>query len=1687
MSRVGERVLPALVVPGSAAGRERRLGREVCASVHSASRRRPHSHLMSGDVLVTRDEAMAELARPLAEAAICSATFVALSVRTTVLKEDCDRAFRERERRGGSAAAATELRSAKHGSRLERSGSHDLEGHGPHRARDEQRYQAYRGWVSEQGIVEVGLATFRRKPVRRERRGGNGPLEKDPAAFDVQTFRYLFVRDAPEGSGALHGFMVTAPALRRLSRPDCGAQRATVEEDSDGTSSASDDADSLTSAEDDDDGISVSDAENGDRDGGRGETSPWGAAERDVLRFALRHGIRYAPPRPHFHSGPHSGRAHGHAGVSDQAEWASDRVAMRSVASDGNITTAANGRPGDWAPLPPSLAQGDGAILFRMLAEAHVPLIVYDGTYDIMSLYDAFHAPLPNTLSAFLLQLDRVLPRVVDVRYLATVPGMRGVGGVSGNAQPMPLRQLYRLAMAGAEFQCRHLLQSIRGGRLFVKHPAACALREQGRRKSGGGSSGSRAHQPVHRRLNTALETGETDPDPGSMAGILEAGINDLLSDASESREASQHGGFLFMPSAARGAGALRAADVKAAVGALGAALNGEAAVSTPAGTASADRLAVDARWNMTGAALRAFQVGAAFAHLFEKHGWAATVSCCQGRLPFGERDHAVLLLLPSKQRSLVRGAGANANSGIPTPRTASGSASAGLSLSTSPARRTSSELSSPSSPSSSSASPPAPEAAATRLTTAPGATSPRSLHDKAGSPPERPLAATMPLGFGPRATAGLHRLSGNSALAAVDDRLNRFLDIVAPNRLTEENREHVFQAMSAMVKRTLGAQTFVYGSFVGKTYLHPSDLNVGIFLVEGTPTRSSTAAGERGSGGEQISSDEASREPPCSTAWCATLMGALGLEAVRCAAGGGGGGVGGDRAGEAGIGEGGMAMPGMSLHADQVLAARRDALRRRRKRRGKHGGSSGSGGAADAAALPGAGTTEGITTRSATVAPSAAATTAAPSEGADSHQRAPLLESISNLSCSVSRDGGRPTAFVSCVADGYTVRLTLNPVEELCRARLYAEVDALIGREHLFLRSLQLLKAWSLYAPRGAASVPAVTVNGGASLSPLLPSPLLDTMALCLFNLFEATLSTPFQVLLRFFAFYGTELDWSRYGISVWGPVELATGALEPGAAGDAKPFLSEAFLQTFVDEYASCVEGAPRTDRNGASRDASAADGTSPSSPSPLPGVDGAAGAPSAAAVQRARQHAASCRHALNVFDVLDARQNVGASYLRHEDECAAAQEALRMACARCVALREQPTAEQLDALLGAERAVDDALETVREHLGDVLSDTLRGAYAAPAFPTLPSRAGGDAGGGSERRKAVDGGRSLVYEEHEEVDGGAAEPGAHRLSSRPLEYLMQSGLLHADPNRCFAGQSAPLMVPDTVQLKHNFEYVRFLVHSHVSEIGLLAFLTQTLVTRKTLLIGEIGQALRATFGGQDWSAILKERFGGLKRFLERHSELFWIDTDHPLNPHIYLRSRPNGPPILPEGREWLRRPAEEVRAGDKAPTVEVANEREVTERKSNRNVGGTTAEKARNDRGAPSWQTSPTAGMSAAEESGTVAPVYPPPPPPLESVYYGPTNGYGAYAPPVPYMGAYPYANTRSMRPLYPGMPQPPPYYEAPPRPPMPAMHPSPPRWEHPPPTSPGRSARLVHERGAGGERSGAPMRTGSWHRPI
>merc|ERR1712130_619793 len=55
---------------------------------------------------------------------------------------------------------------------------------------------------------------------------------------------------------------------------------------------------------------------------------------------------------------------------------------------------------------------------------------------------------------------------------------------------------------------------------------------------------------------------------------------------------------------------------------------------------------------------------------------------------------------------------------------------------------------------------------------------------------------------------------------------------------------------------------------------------------------------------------------------------------------------------------------------------------------------------------------------------------------------------------------------------------------------------------------------------------------------------------------------------------------------------------------------------------------------------------------------------------------------------------------------------------------------------------------------------------------------------------------------------------------------------------------------------------------------------------------VGKMGSLLHKVTNNHSLPAMLKERYGGLKRLLQRHEDVFLIGADHPYNPHVYLRS---------------------------------------------------------------------------------------------------------------------------------------------------------------------------------------------------
>lgn len=91
--------------------------------------------------------------------------------------------------------------------------------------------------------------------------------------------------------------------------------------------------------------------------------------------------------------------------------------------------------------------------------------------------------------------------------------------------------------------------------------------------------------------------------------------------------------------------------------------------------------------------------------------------------------------------------------------------------------------------------------------------------------------------------------------------------------------------------------------------------------------------------------------------------------------------------------------------------------------------------------------------------------------------------------------------------------------------------------------------------------------------------------------------------------------------------------------------------------------------------------------------------------------------------------------------------------------------------------------------------------------------------------------------------------------------------------------------------KLAASIMYCNMMLESVLSEQALLTLSIEILAVKGPLPVGEIGKLLAETTSIGNLSQKLKERFGGLKKFLERFQSSFVISNDHPFNPNVLLR----------------------------------------------------------------------------------------------------------------------------------------------------------------------------------------------------
>ncbi|XP_073291172.1 uncharacterized protein [Primulina huaijiensis] len=149
----------------------------------------------------------------------------------------------------------------------------------------------------------------------------------------------------------------------------------------------------------------------------------------------------------------------------------------------------------------------------------------------------------------------------------------------------------------------------------------------------------------------------------------------------------------------------------------------------------------------------------------------------------------------------------------------------------------------------------------------------------------------------------------------------------------------------------------------------------------------------------------------------------------------------------------------------------------------------------------------------------------------------------------------------IKCLVENIVVDISFNQVGGLCTLCFLDEVDNLINQNHLFKRSIILIKAWCYYESR------ILGAHHG-----LISTYALETLVLYIFHVFNNSFHGPLEVLYRFLEFF-SNFDWDSFCVSLWGPVAISSlpdVTAESPRKDSGELLLSKLFLDACSSVYA-------------------------------------------------------------------------------------------------------------------------------------------------------------------------------------------------------------------------------------------------------------------------------------------------------------------------------------------------------------------------------------------------------------------------------------------------------------------------------------------------------------------------------------
>ncbi|KAG4389894.1 hypothetical protein AAZX31_06G168700 [Glycine max] len=118
----------------------------------------------------------------------------------------------------------------------------------------------------------------------------------------------------------------------------------------------------------------------------------------------------------------------------------------------------------------------------------------------------------------------------------------------------------------------------------------------------------------------------------------------------------------------------------------------------------------------------------------------------------------------------------------------------------------------------------------------------------------------------------------------------------------------------------------------------------------------------------------------------------------------------------------------------------------------------------------------------------------------------------------------------VKCTVKNIAVDISFNQMAGIYTLRFLEQVDQLVGKNHIFKRSIILIKAWCYYDSR---------LLGGHY--GLLSTYAVEILVLYIINRFHSVVRGPLEVLYIFLDYYSS-FDWDHNYVSIWGPKSLSS-----------------------------------------------------------------------------------------------------------------------------------------------------------------------------------------------------------------------------------------------------------------------------------------------------------------------------------------------------------------------------------------------------------------------------------------------------------------------------------------------------------------------------------------------------------------